>query len=243
MKRIIGMAGLCLVAVFAFSAVAASGASAADLLFKLPAGQSFPLLLAGLDENLSFLETANKSTIECNKAHIHVLIEDAHLGKIHVLWLECQNKILGTEPCWSAGEGRGKTLPDILFSGTFHLGLAHLGTETKIPAVLVLVPAGFEVICDVLGGEQKIPVTGNVIGKIENEVNKQLASTTISFNKGSTAGSQELTEFLLSKLSNEELMTGQFLESTVLGKKEHSNEQAKGTLSKGTETVELELKV
>jgi len=225
--KVIRVIGLCLAALFAFSAVAASSASATDLLFK-PASGGFPYLALALNSIESKLETTNGSTISCEVIHVEVTITDAHLGFVHVLWLGCKESVFSSA-CHSPGQASGR----ILLLALFHLGLGHRGTELKVPAVLVLVPAGFEIECAV-----KITVKGSVIGEIKIPTKTLEENVPIIF-KQVAAGKQDMTEFLLSKLTNEELMTGQKLESHILANEE-SGEKAEATLMNPSK-IKLEL--
>jgi hypothetical protein len=243
MKRIC-IIGIALAAVFAFSAVAVGTASASDLLFKTSSTPKFPFNALGVTTTPSELTTLGGLSIKCARTHVLVLITDAHLLLAHVTFNSCRHNILGGGPCKGKQVGEKTEEIKILLEG--HLGLAHKGTNLKIPAVLLLLPGGkFEFECTVSGIASKVVVTGSVIGELIGKLNEPLSALGIIF-KAESTGMQELTLFLLSKLTKEEVMTGQVLSSEVLGKIEESS-QTTGEIVLNPlvagQTVELEEKV
>lgn len=209
-----------LVAVFALCAVAASSASAQEVLFKLPAGGSYPVsFLSAADTSL--LETRKGFTVTCLSAKNAGEILSAHLGDVEVTFESCTTVILGHGiKCQSAGRAKGEIF---ISDTTFHLGLAP-GDK---PAILLLLPenAGGEHALTFECGGTNVDVTGDVIGLLEKEFGGALAYNTpfeearVAFER-EAPGKQKVTEFFLSLTDPEnELMTGQQLtvESTLTG--------------------------
>lgn len=195
MKRI-RTVGLCLVAVLALGAGAASGASAADLLARLAGGGSVV--------GTTFLSTATapkfvtKSGKEfnCSHATYHGLFLSATLGDILIRLLGCTAKEGITVNCNTAGAGTGEIhLP---LSTLFHLGLAHLGTNRTIPAVVIL-PKAFEIKCTAL---VKIEKRGSLIGALQKAngepipLNTSLATMNLNFQQTAN-GEQHLRLILM----------------------------------------------
>ena len=161
MKRI-RIVGLCLVAVFALSAAAASSASAGELLFRAVTGSIVGggFLSTG---GLSLLVTNSGKLIHCKDVVNHGLFLSSTLGNVLIRFLGCTAKEGITVNCNSVGGGTGEIhLP---LSTLFHLGLAHLGTNTSIPAIAVLLgPKGLEIECTKL---VTVKVTGVAIGALQ----------------------------------------------------------------------------
>lgn len=153
MKRIkvggLCLLSLCLAAVFG---IGAAGASAAPLLF-IPHSGKYPYHMAGTG-GPSKLETVGGSVVEAEQTDILALVLSPTLFDLKLEFLEAK------ENFGSACHNDGKTNA-ILVSLLGHLGFADPGNK---PAVLNLVPAGFEFEC--LGGFAKTKVKGEVIGEI-----------------------------------------------------------------------------
>jgi hypothetical protein len=159
MKRI-SIVGLCLTAVFALSAMAASSASAADLLARTaPGGGSVVGVTFLSSATLPLLITHNGSTIHCQHATNHGKFLTATLGDILLRFLGCT--ALGLK-CNTTGAGEEEIhLP---LSTLFHLGLAHLtGATAGVPAVAILLGNTIEISCQGV----PIKVRGNVIGALQ----------------------------------------------------------------------------
>ncbi len=233
---------LSLVAVFALCAVAASSASATEVLFKLPSGSSYPVLFSS-KAGAALLETEGGTKIKCTAVTNHGFIENAHLGSVEILFTGCTTKVLFTLNCQN-----GSTTGDIhLANAVFHLGLAHVGGEDK-PAILFLLPVNgsgeheFTFEC----GGSSVKVTGDVIGLLEKTgggappFNEPVENALVSFTQ--SKGKQNTTEFLLSLTEPEnELMTGQSLTSNselfgVSGSAEQVDDELYGF---GSKTIEL----
>jgi hypothetical protein len=242
MKRISAIIGLCLVAVVAFSMVAAATASATapTLLLKLTSG-AFPatFISKNAGTSTSTLRTANGNTVTCKKVSNKGTLENAHLGKVTIIFEECETTILGHKgPCGNIS----KTSIE-LANAVFHFGsaLKEKGVEASaVPGVLVLVPGGtFSFKCTEVPiiGEVTITVTGlglgtgeaGVVGLILTlagttpVVKTKYASVSLVYEEGAKAGEQKHTEFLLPLESNK-LMSGIQLDSenSFEGKKENS---------------------
>lgn len=167
MKRI-RFVGLCLMAVFAFSAMAASSASAAPglLLARIapnggsPAGVSF--LSLGL---LALLTTHSGKLVDCKHFRDHGLFLSPTLGDLLIYFLNCS--AAGTTfECNSEGETGGNIhLP---LSTLFHLGLAHLTlTLGRFPAVVILLTKEVNFECGEPPLNAKVLVLGAVIGALQ----------------------------------------------------------------------------
>jgi hypothetical protein len=167
MKRI-SIVGLCLAAVFAFSAAGASSASAGELLAQVAHGggsvAGVTFLSLGL---LGLLTTHSGKVIHCEHVHDHGLFLTPTLGDLLILFLSCTtNFFAGTTECNSEGAPKGQIhLP--LETTLFHLGLAHLNsTHGNIPAVVILLDKDVKLSC--AGGLGKVLVLGAVIGALQN---------------------------------------------------------------------------
>jgi len=238
MKRI-HIVGLCLMAVFAISAVAASGASAANFLFKSPTG-GFPVSFLSHGAEAKLL-TVGGQEIKCTSVDNQGEVETHTLGLVLITFLGCTTKVLFvTLKCTNtATEG------NIDVHLAFHLGRA---LPSGNPAVLFLLPGGkFEFECTKAA---KIAVTGEVIGLLlETGTTKPLKTNTayssieLSF-KQSSAGVQEDKIFDLSP--GEQEMSGVHLNSSLNGETaEEASEVTSDVLdgfknSSGTVALELE---
>jgi hypothetical protein len=217
-------------AVFAISAVAASSASAGELLFKAVTGNIVGggfLSLGGL----SLLRTLGGSTVHCEHVHNHGKFLTTTLGDVLILFLGCTTVAFGsTLNCHNTGTNEIH-LP--LATTLFHLGLAHLGTNTSIPAVDILLDEDVKFKC----GFNTVTVKGAVIGALQEAngnqapLNTPVEATNLVF-KESSVGMQELTEFLM---PGGGLVT-QHLTSTILATEE-SGETSTDTLDGFTNSV------
>jgi hypothetical protein len=158
MKRI-SIVGLCLMAVFALSAFAASSASA-DLKAQLKGGGSVVGTTFLSSVTLPRLFTHSNSEIHCKHATNHGKFLTATLGDILIRFLGCTTSGL---KCNTPGAGTEEIhLP---LSTLFHLGLAHLtSTVGRIPAIVLLLGNVIEIKCTALA---TINVRGNVIGALQ----------------------------------------------------------------------------
>jgi hypothetical protein len=162
MKRIISIVGLFLAAVFVLSAMAASSASAADLLARSTVGS-----IAGVtflsSATLPLLWSHNGQSIHCKQVTNHGLFLSSTLGNVLIRFLGCTAKEEGpvTVNCSTPGAGTGEI--HLALSTLFHLGLAHLGTNRTIPAIVILLGKTIEIQCSLL----PIKVRGNVIGALQ----------------------------------------------------------------------------
>jgi hypothetical protein len=163
MKRI-SIVGLCLTAVFAFSAGIASSASAGELLARVPGGGSVVGVTFLSKAELPLLITHNNSRMHCKDAINFGHFLTSSLGDILIQFLGCTLVLTGGS-CNSLGAAAGEIhLP--LATTLFHLGLAHLtSTVGKIPAVLILLNKDVHIEC---GGAipALILVLGAVIGAL-----------------------------------------------------------------------------
>lgn len=214
--------GLCLMVVFALSAVAASSASAGELLFKAVTGN----IVGGSFESLgglSVLRTVGGSSIHCKDVHDRGLFLSTTLGDVLIRFLGCTTEVFGSQiDCQNAGLSEIH-LP--LTTTLFHLGLAHLG-GSRLPAMDILLDSGVAFKC----GAANVSVTGAVIGELEwpegtpAPLNSKLKEIQLAFREAGT-GKQELTLFLM---PGGGLFT-QHLSSLIL-REEESAETSRDTL-------------
>jgi hypothetical protein len=196
MKRI-SIAGLFLAAVFALSAMAASSASAAELLARIAGGGSVAGVTFLSSATLPLLITHDGSLIHCKDAINHGLFLSSTLGNILIRFLGCSTAV-GTSsfPCNTSGAGSGEIhLP---LSTLFHLGLAHLTINVgRIPALAILLGKIIELECSIV----KIEVKGSVIGALQRNgqpVPLNTPFTDVNLNFQQTAnGLQHLRLFLM----------------------------------------------
>jgi hypothetical protein len=194
------LAGLCITSVLAFGM---TGTASATILF-LPLTHTYPYHLAGLHKAKSVLETVGGTGVESESLHVLVLVLSPTLADVHIRFLQSRTVGLG-ERCWSPSEGEASQI--ILVSLLAHLGLADPG---RVPAVLMLVPRGFEFKCRVLGAETGIQVRGLVIGTLTHPgLGVCTLLLGILFNQ--SRGRQDFTTFLLGN----ETITNAFEESRV----------------------------
>jgi hypothetical protein len=188
------LVGLCLAGVLGLGSVAS--AAGAELEF-VPGNGKFPVHAVGTGGKF-LLEEVGGNVLEYAKTDFLARILNAHLFDLHVEFLESTGP-LGSE-CSNTSSAE-----TILANLLGHLGLADPGDH---PAVLLLVPSGFEYTCSALGGfiKEKVKLKGQLIGEIPNKLLEQLRCTTFKFEQ--SKGKQKFTEFLLSGFANE-LMTGQ----------------------------------
>ncbi|HEV3318537.1 MAG TPA: hypothetical protein VG053_02250 [Solirubrobacteraceae bacterium] len=213
----IRIVGLCLVAAFAFSAVAVASASATEVLFELKKG-SFPATFIS-EGGKSKLTTTAGSEIECQSVVDSGTIgsategsgKTAHLGTVSIKFKNCRSVSPNVE-CKSTGANPEEI---ILPSAEFHLGLLVPGAEAEKPGVLFLLPGA--TVGNPLGGKftfkcslASVEVKGDVVGKLEGGIEEFQKESIVVFNQA--AGVQKFKEFLLSLTSPEnELMSGQHL--------------------------------
>lgn len=222
MKRI-RIVGLCLVAVFAFGAVAASNAFAADLLFKATVGNiaGGTFLSSG---GASTLETTGKTKVTCTTVTNHGLFHSTTLGLVLILFKGCKESLFKTS-C-NSGSGAGEI--HIPLSTIFHLGLAHSVTSTSVPAIIILLPAaGINFTC--AGGTIPVKVTGNVIGELQSggvqaPLNKPFKALELVFKQ--TTGVQALKLILFGGGT----LTNQHLTSEINGVVEEAGQESTDTL-------------
>lgn len=181
MKRI-RIVGLCLMAVFVLSAMAASSASAVGLLLARVAGGGSIAGVTFLSSGtLPQLFTHSGKEIHCKDVTNHGLFLDSTLGNVLIRFLGCTAKEGLTASCNTPGAGTGEIHLEL--STLFHLGLAHLGTNRNIPAIAILLGTTLEIKCSIL----TIKVRGNVIGALqkangeEAELNKPLSEMNLNF--------------------------------------------------------------
>jgi len=176
MKRI-SIVGLFLAAVFAFSAMAASSASAADLLAQVHGGGSIVGVTFLSTATLPRLITHNGSEIHCKHATNHGLFLTATLGNILIRFLGCTtaNPFGGRLPCQTTGAGKEEI--HLTLSTLFHLGLAHLvlpgGTVHRLPAAVILLGKTIVINCEEGIVKAKIEVLGSVIGALRLDEGSQ----------------------------------------------------------------------
>jgi len=194
MKRI-SIAGLFLAAVFAFSAGAASSASAAELLARPAGGGSIAGVTFLSSATLPLLTTHGGSLIHCKDATNHGLFLSSTLGNILIRFLGCTTVIVNKVNCTSEGASEGEI--HVPLSTIFHLGLAHLTPSTgRLPAAVILV-GKIKFNC----GGIPIEVKGNVIGAFQRSgkpvpLNTPFLDVNLNFQQ-TAHGLQHLTLFLM----------------------------------------------
>lgn len=189
--------GLCIVTAAASSW--ATSASAASLLF-VPHNGRYPYHFTG-SAGESLLETRGGQKVTAERDDVLVLVLNRTLFDLNAKFLNVQAPPFGA--CNSPGAGAGVVEINLLG----HFGFAQAGNH---PAVLLLVPAGFEFACQF--GLVKVKVRGAVIGTVTAPaLNAASEELLIAFKQ--KEGVQEFTEFLL----GEEKLLNQFLEVSIAG--------------------------
>ena len=195
MKRVCTV-GLCLVALFVLGAVAAFSSSAADLLARVAGGGSIAGVTFLSTGAVSLLLTKSGKLLKCKNVTSHGLFLSSTLGNILLRFLGCADPEADAGPCETIGEQEGEIhLP---LSTLFHLGLAHLGTNRSIPAVVILPGKINEIIC---GRLFSIKIKGNLIGALQlggAQVPLNVAALEVNLNFQQTAtGEQHLRLILM----------------------------------------------
>lgn len=193
MRRIRRTVVLCLVAVFALSVVAASSASAADLLAQVRGGGSVAgITFLSSSATLPLLHTHSGNEAHCKSVTNHGLFINSTLGHILIRFQGCT---FPPGTCKSEGAGAGEI--HLLLSTLFHLGLAHLNVE-KIPATVILPGKTIKLECGFIP-----EIKGSVIGALQlatngNPVplNTPIAQVNLNFQQTAN-GLQRLRLFLL----------------------------------------------
>lgn len=157
MKRI-RTVGLCLMAVFALSAVVASSASAAELLAKVAGGGSIAGTTFLAQAILPLIWTHGGNVVHCGFAASHGLFLSPVLGDILIRYLGCTVNGL---VCNTNGAGAGEI--HVPLSTPFVLGLAHLTLTTgQLPAALIL-----SNLIVAKCGMTSVEIKGNAIGALQ----------------------------------------------------------------------------
>lgn len=194
MRRICTV-GPCLVVAFALSVVAASSASAAELLARIAGGSVAGVTFLS-SATLPLLWSHSGSSLHCTHATDHGLFLSSTLGNILIRFLGC-TILVGTSrvSCNTTGAGAGEI--NLPLSTLFHLGLAHLTLSTgRLPAVLIL----SNLIVLTCGGVS-VEVKGNVIGALQKNggpvpLNTPFSDVNLNFQQTAN-GLQHLRLFLL----------------------------------------------
>jgi hypothetical protein len=182
----IRLLGLCLVAVFALSAVAVSVAAAEEKTKMLPeSGVAFTGKQVGEGE---LTVVSGGFAVKCKTATGSGTIESANLGKFKTTFKEC-GVAGGTKNCTTVGQAEGV----ITSEGVYHFWLAKekLSTGEALVGALVELPTETHFTCVVIGFNQLVIVKGCVaalatplntlasvtkdtFALLENKVGKQL---------------------------------------------------------------------
>ena len=187
--RDVCLAGLCLVALFAFGAV--GSASAVPTLLFVPHNGKFPYHATGVAGKAT-LETVKGITgIESEKVDVLALILSPTFVDASFRFLETKTGAGGV--CNNEGNEKGETITLSLLG---HLGFTHTSAG-EVPGVLLLVPTGFDFACFVpIIGKLLILVRGSLVGQIlKPKLNESTEEMLLAFNKTSK-GVQELRTFL-----------------------------------------------
>src|ERR1700689_5520719 len=147
--RRVCLAGLCMMALLALGA--AGSASAAPLLF-IPHSGKFPYHLAGVTGKSELEQKAGLTNIITEKIDILALLLSPTLFDAKFTFLEVHSGFAGTV-CNNEGN---ETSSSILLNLLGHLGFSHKSTG-EVPAVLLLVPTGFDFTCF------KLPIIGTAL--------------------------------------------------------------------------------
>jgi hypothetical protein len=173
--------GLCLVAVFAVSAVVASSASA--ISFAKPAG-GFPILFLSTGGEATFPPVGSFG-VRCKNFDNHGLIKTGTLGEALFLFLGCTFKVMS----FMLGCSNTTNSQAIDMALAFHLGLALPG---NIPATLLVLPKE-KVEFECVGGI-KIALKGGVIGLLRepntNPLKTKTKYSSVLLAFGQTGGKQ-----------------------------------------------------
>jgi hypothetical protein len=152
------LAALCLLSVFAFGA---GSASAAGPLFKSTSG--FPYHLEGLRVSHGLLSTLGH-TVLSTAVHALALILSSTLFDLHLLFLG----VTSPGPLGTTAKC-GNTNPaseDVLMNLLGHLGLAHHRGGGVRHAILLLLEEGFSFVCEALGVQETVKLSGSMVGEI-----------------------------------------------------------------------------
>jgi len=187
--RDVSLAGLCLVALFAFGAV--GSASAVPTLLFVPHSGKFPFHLAGIAGKTTLETPKGLTGIESEKVDVLALILSPTLFDASFRFLESKTRAGGV--CNNEGNETGKTITLSLLG---HLGFAHASTG-EVPGVLLLVPTGFDFACFIpIIGKILVLVRGSLVGQIlKPKLSESTEEMLLVFNQTS-AGVQELRTFL-----------------------------------------------
>jgi hypothetical protein len=161
--------GLCLVALFMLGVVAASSASAADLLARVAGGGSVTNATFLSSATLPLVITRGGEKIHCSDVTNHGLFLTSTSGHILMRFLGCSiDEVSFPMNCNTSGAASGEIhFPE---STLFRLGLAHLGTKTTIPAAVILPGGTTEIICETT----KVKMTGSMVGAFQKENGEQV---------------------------------------------------------------------
>ena len=166
-------------------------------LLLVPSTGTYPYHLVGVGGKL-LLEAVGGSKIESGQVDFLTLVLSATLFDASLKFLKTKSS--GTA-CTNTAESE-----TVLTNMSGHFGLADPGS---VPAMLLLVPSGFEFTC---GGLVKVKVKGAVVGKITKPGLKASSEELlVSFKQ--TKGKQEFTTFLL----GHELLANRFEEASISG--------------------------
>jgi hypothetical protein len=197
MKRI-HITGLCLMAVVALSAVAASDAAAGELLARVAGGGSVAgVTFLSSSATLPLLLLHGGEEIHCKSVTNHGLFLNSTLGSILIRFLGCATFL---SSCKTTGAAAGEIhMP--LTTTLFHFGLAHLTLSIgRIPAMLILLEKHSNIEC----GGLAILMLGGVIGALRLDtgshgpvlLNAPFSTALLAFEQTSP-GLQHLRLFLM----------------------------------------------
>jgi hypothetical protein len=229
--RHIRTVGLCLAAAFALGVVAASNASGADLLARVAGGGSITNAAFLSSTTLPLLIAKDGRKIHCKDATNYGLFSSSTLGNILMRFLGCTiDEVSFTMNCNTSGAAIGEI--HFPLSTLFRLGLAHLGTNKTIPAIVILPGKTAEITCE----SSKIEVRGSVIGALQKpngeqvELGKPLSEVNLNFQQTAN-GLQDLRLILLPGSTTP---TTYDLESSFFGAFELMSEVANDTFNSFT---------
>jgi hypothetical protein len=185
--KLAGFLGVCMASVCALS-LSAGSASARVLLFLYSKAGNAHFVGSGGAQKF---ETLSGKAINTTATDALLLFLSPTLFDLHLEYLHFTAEA-GAAECSNTGNAT-----TVLVNLLGHLGLADPG---DVPAVLLLVPAGFEFTCSALGGiiKEHVLMRGGLIGRITKPEILKSGQTLLEIEfKLASRGVQAFSEFLL----------------------------------------------
>jgi hypothetical protein len=225
MSRFMKVMGLCLVAAFVMSAMAAGTASAAKPEFLFQGSKPDFSSKSGAGK----LETSSGETVSCTADTDRGEVEGASGSKkvtdVLISFTGCTSKILTiTYKCQTAGAN-----PEEIKTTDLEGELGYIKKAAPVEVGLLLKPKGTNLFAEFecVHNTEKIiiKVKGSIIGKI-TPINKLVdpgEHATLTYEKGAKTGEPEITKFeggAKDELLTETTISKKFLESSIAGSKD-----------------------